>query len=279
MSDFQFDPLPLDWWRPTRDTLHRYTKVMGYIRRQLSPPEKHWWHAALRLTTTGLTTTPIPAGSRTFELLLDCTAHQLYVTASNGDAHKISLTGQSARTLADETGVALLDFGLPNVLDRNEFDDERQVYETTAVTTFWRNLVQIDTILKEFRATFRGETGPVLLWPHHFDLAFLWLTGRLVPGQAPANADYADEQMNFGFSTGDESIPAPYFYATAYPKPDSFTRSPLPEGAYWKMGGWIGAVLPYAHLLHTPHPRETLLSFLRAAHAAGVSAGMNFVTF
>ena len=29
-----------------------------------------------------------------------------------------------------------------------------------------------------------------------------WFSGRLVPGQDPANAEYADEQMNFGFSTG-----------------------------------------------------------------------------
>lgn len=29
-----------------------------------------------------------------------------------------------------------------------------------------------------------------------------WFSGRLVPGQDPANAEFADEQMNFGFSTG-----------------------------------------------------------------------------
>lgn len=28
-----------------------------------------------------------------------------------------------------------------------------------------------------------------------------WFSDRLVPGQDPANAEYADEQMNFGIST------------------------------------------------------------------------------
>ncbi len=269
MSNFQFDPLPLDSWRSTRDALHGYTQVIGKIRRNLSPAEKHWWHASLRVAATGLTATPIPAGRHAFELLLDCTDHQLYITTSDGDAITIPLTGQSARTLADETTAALLDLDIPCPLDRAVFSDERNVYQATAVTTFWNALIQIDATLKQFKATFRGETSPVQLWPHHFDLALLWLTGRLVPGQDPANADYADEQMNFGFSTGDESIPDPYFYATAYPRPDDFTRSPLPEGAYWKMGGWVGAVLPYAQLVGAANPQEQLLSFLRAAHSAG----------
>jgi hypothetical protein len=30
----------------------------------------------------------------------------------------------------------------------------------------------------------------------------LWFSGRLVSGQDLANAEYADEQMNFGFSNG-----------------------------------------------------------------------------
>ena len=43
---------------------------------------------------------------------------------------------------------------------------------------------------------------PVVLWPHHFGLAVLWFSGHPAPDQDPANAEYADEQMNFGFSTG-----------------------------------------------------------------------------
>jgi len=43
---------------------------------------------------------------------------------------------------------------------------------------------------------------PVVLWLHHSDLADLWFSDHLLPGQDPANVEYADEQMNLGFSTG-----------------------------------------------------------------------------
>jgi hypothetical protein len=109
----------------------------------------------------------------------------------------------------------------------------------------------------------------VQLWPHHFDLALLWLSGRRVPGQDPNDPEYADEQMNFGFSAGDEGIAEPYFYATAYPTPAQWTEQPLPEGARWHTAGWTGAILPYVALTEASDPQVLLLDFLRTAHWGG----------
>jgi hypothetical protein len=109
----------------------------------------------------------------------------------------------------------------------------------------------------------------VQLWPHHFDLALLWFSGRLVPGQEAADEESADEQMNFGFSTGDEGIANPYFYATAYPWPEGMAEGVLPAGASWNEQGWRGALLMYDVLVEQENPKEYLLSFLRAAQAAG----------
>ena len=80
---------------------------------------------------------------------------------------------------------------------------------------------------------------------------------------------HANEQMNFGFSTGDGAIPEAYFYATAYPAPDDWIKSELPEGAYWHSEGWSGAVLPYQRLVESENGRRLLLNFLHAAHRAG----------
>ena len=95
----------------------------------------------------------------------------------------------------------------------------RALYDIEAVTRFWRALSQLDLLFKQFSGELRRGAGAVRLWPHHFDLAMMWLTGRLIPGQDPDNEDYADERMNFGFSTGDATVPEPYLYATAYPLP------------------------------------------------------------
>ena len=44
-----------------------------------------------------------------------------------------------------------------------------------------------------------------------FDMTMTWLPGAKVPGQDVDNAEYADAQMGFGFTLGDETIAEPYF--------------------------------------------------------------------
>jgi len=270
VSQFTFPPLPLDSWQPTRDTLVVYARLQGKIRRALTPPQKHWGHASLRAAAAGLTTTPIPVGDQTFELLLDLTAHRLALTTSRGARAHVELAGQSPAAFRDAVLAALAAQGIRPALEGGAFDEAREgVYDATAVSRFWQALSQIDAVLKAFRHGFRGESSPVQFWPHHFDLAVTWFSGRLVPGQEPDDPEYADEQMTFGFSTGDGGVPEPYFYATAYPTPDGFTNAALPEGASWRSEGWTGAVLPYARIAATADGKTRLRDFLHTVHRAG----------
>lgn len=270
MSTFELPPLPLADWQDTRNTIAGYAKILGTIRRNLTPPQKHWWHVSLRVAAPGLTTTPISAGERTFELLQDFTRHELVATTSDGARRAIPLAGQSQMALANELFAALDELGITVALNET-WSDAAGAYDPAAVTRYWRAMVQIDAALKAFRYGFRRESSPVQLWPHHFDLAVVWFSGRLVPGQDSDDPEYADEQMNFGFSTGDEGIPAPYFYATAYPTPAGLTASKLPDGARWETESWTGAVLPYVALVGAADGRGTLLNFLQSVHAAGAA--------
>ena len=270
MTDFSFPALSLDHWQPTRDTIHTYAQVVGKVRRALAPPRKHWWHISLRVGATALTTTPMPAGNKTADMLLDFRRHQLLIITSENERRSVPLEGQSAAGFCTETLDLLAELGIEPAIERSQFaDDTPGVYDETAVSRFWDAFVQIDAILKQFRAGFRRESSPVQLWPHHFDLAVNWFSGRLVPDQDPDDPEYADEQMNFGFVTGDSAIADPYFFATAYPEPDAFTAQPLPADAYWHTEGFSGAILPYAALVGAPQPRQKLLNFLKAAHEAG----------
>jgi hypothetical protein len=265
-----FPALPLASWQATRDTLQSYAQVLGKIRRALAPPQKHWWHASLRVAARGLTTTPIPAGDKTFELLLDLLDHRLAMDTSRGEKAALPLEGQSPAAFWTGTREALAELGIEVPIDETPFRSEMPgTYDQAAVARFWQALWQVDVVLKQFRSGFRGESSPVQLWPHHFDLAVVWFSGRLVPEQDPDDAEYADEQMNFGFSTGDEGLPEPYFYATAYPRPPKFTEGRLPQPAYWHDSGWTGAVLPYAALTTAGEPRAMLLDFLQATHRSG----------
>lgn len=95
-----------------------------------------------------------------------------------------------------------------------------------------------------------------------------------MPGVDPSDEEAADEQMNFGFVTGDGSIADAYFYATSYPVPTRWTELALPQGAYWHTEGWSGAVLPYSVLIGSSDPLDLLLEYLRSvrAHGAGLMA-------
>jgi hypothetical protein len=266
-----FQPLPLSTWRKTRDTLAGYTRFVRRIRQFNSAKEKHYWHVSLRPTATGLTTTPIRSQEDIiYELEFDLTKHLLEANTSQGERREVPLLGQSPKQFKEETLAALAELGIQPTYDEQEFNDEAPgAYDETAVSTYWDSLIEIHSILKEFRAGFLEETSPVQLWPHHFDLAMVWFSGRNVPGQDPDNPEYADEQMNFGFSTGDDDLPEPYFYATAYPTPEGWVGSSLPEGAYWNNNGWSGAVLPYQKVVEAEDGRRLLLDFLYAAQGSG----------
>ncbi len=265
-----FPSLPLASWRATRDTLAGYSKVAGKIRRALTPPQKHWWHASLHVSAAGLTTTPVWSGSQMFEVVLDLAAHQARILTSAGRSRFVPMTGQSPAAFCQQLDTALAALGLAVEFDRSVCAAETAgTYDPAAAARYWQALVQIDAVFKRFRHSFREESSPVQLWPHHFDLALLWLSGRLVPGQDPSDPEYADEQMNFGFSTGDEGIAEPYFYVTAYPTPAQWTEQPLPDGAHWRTTGWTGAILPYAALTEASDSQALLLEFLHTAHRAG----------
>ena len=270
----QFPPLPLAEWQATRTTLHGYAQILGAIRGSLSPRQKHSGHRSLLVAGSGLTTTPIPgpasAGPLTFELLLDLAVHRLVITSNRGHEVQHRLQGQSLAEFTDQvlTGLALM--GANITLDRSPFSSaEAGAYDVGAVERFWQALSQVDQVMRRFRGELRGETMPVQLWPHHLDLAMLWFSGRRVPGHETDKPQNADEQMNFGFSTGDEGIAEPYFYATAYPLPAELPNAKLPDGVTWHSQGWQGALLLYSTLVGAPDAEERLLNYLRTVQEAG----------
>ncbi|HEU5337788.1 MAG TPA: DUF5996 family protein [Sulfuricaulis sp.] len=270
MAQNGFPPLALTDWRATRDTLHRYARVLGAVRASFTPKQKHWWHISLRVAPDGLTTTEIPAGESRFEVRLDLLAHRLVIMADHAQLPHIPLGGQSSAILGKKILTVLDSLGIKPDFDSSKLGDATPAYyDRAAVERFWRSLQCIDATLKRFQEKLGKKTSPVQLWPHHFDLAINWFSGRRVSGVDPADEEVSEEQMNFGFSTGDDGIPDPYFYITAYPSPPELTKTQLPAHALWHTEGWTGAVLPYQALTKVEQPEEKLLGFLQLVHSAG----------
>lgn len=258
-----FPDLTLDSWMDTRDTLQSYSKILGAIRCQHMPRQRHWAHCSLRVTGRGLTTTPFPLDGTVMELRIDLVAHALELLTAAGATTRWPLTGQSAAALYGQI-VAMVE-GLGHTLEMEELEAavSEGVWDATAVQRYWTALSNLHIIFQRFKGEQRKETSPVQLWPHHFDLAMLLFSGRRVPGEDPNDEDSSDEQMNFGFSTGDGGIPEPYFYIKAWKSPDGLTSLSLPEGAAWHSEGWTGAVLRYDTLRRHRSGEDLLLRFFR----------------
>ena len=264
------DLATLSSWIDTRDTLQSYARVLGGIRRALTPYQRHWWHVSLRVSASGLTTTPIPAPRGTFELGLDLTRHQARFAASTGDRDTLALSGQPATELLDWARRRARAVGADPRLEGNDQADDPGAYDRDAVGRYFRALARIDSALKAFGGALREATSPVQLFPHHFDLSMNWFSGRRVPGVDPDDEENADEQMNFGFSTGDGYVSDGYVYATAYPLPEELPRTAMPPGAHWHTDGAQMAVLPYRELAGESG-RERLRTFLAALQRAGAA--------
>lgn len=258
---------------PTRDALHAYARVLGDWLKSCRPKRKHWWHASLRPSLTGLTTGVVDAGID-FELALDLRESLLVGRTVDGAQMIEAIDGQPAAELAAKISDFLTADGLDSAgvpAEDSYGTDVFSGYSTENANRIGQVVSAVNAAMNRFRSSIREETSPIQLWPHHFDLSMLWLPGGKIEGQDPDNEEYSDKQMNFGFAFGDDGIPEPYFYVTAYPLPADFPNLRLPAGTEWKTDGFSGAVLLYNTLIESSDPKGYLLGLWTKLLAAGRS--------
>jgi hypothetical protein len=278
-----FPPLPLEEWVESKETLHRYAQIVGKVRLEYSPFRNHWWHVPLYVSTRGLTTSPVPYQSTTFEISFDLMDNRLVVSTSEDEGFAFAMddlpVAEFYRRLFDGLGALGIDISI----DPKPFDlgDERTLEENIFhcvcdreyVRRYWGVLVQVDQIFKEFAGRFNGKTSPVQLYWHSFDLAVTRFSGRRAPEREGADKvtreAYSHEVISFGFWPGDHNTPTPAFYSYTAPEPDGLTGRPLsPEAAFWAPEGGM-ALLMYDDLRKVVSPKTTLLDFMQSAYEAG----------
>ncbi len=235
-------------WMPTRDSLQRYAQILGAIRKSLVPPDPRWWHISLQAVEEGLTTGGMEvAGGDELSLTLDLGGHRLTVLRGDDPLEEWPLGGGlSSAALGRHVLEVVRGAGaeVPDDFNAKE-DDEQRAYVATAAESYVAALLSTRDVMASVRESLEGEVGPVQLWPHHFDLSFEWFGTRNVRYEEGGRAAEAPSQIGFGFSTGDDSHPGAYYYATPWPFEKGFTEARLPEGARWHSEGWEGSLLPY----------------------------------
>lgn len=255
----------------TRDALHSYAKILGDWLKSCRQKRKHWWHASLRPSLTGLTTGVVHANID-FRIDLNMRESLLLAETSAGERLEEPLRGQSAAELGSRIESFLVAAGIhdrfvPDAAQHSS--NEPSGYSAEHAFNIALALNGVTVAMQSLRAGIREETSPIQVWPHHFDLSMLWLPGEKIPGQDPGNEEYSDKQMNFGFVFGDEAFTEPYFYVTAYPLPDELPKQRLPDGTTWQSDGFSGAVLLYRTLIEHDDPARYLLDLWDILLTAG----------
>lgn len=286
MNNEAFPEIPLEAWRPTKNTLHLYCQIIGKIRLMLHPALNHWWHVTLYVSSRGLTTRKIPCPSGNFEIEFDFHEHRLIMTTSDGRMEDFALYDglsvadfySSVFANLDKLGVGCAIKALPyEAPSTTPFadDHENKSYDKDFVERYHRVLVSVDSILEEFHGRFLGKSTPVHMFWHSFDLALTRFSGKRAPvregaGKVEREA-YSHEVISFGFWFGDDKVPAPAFYAYTAPEPLGLAEEPLvPLQAKWaESNGAHLALYMYDDARTSGDPRAFALEFLESAYQAG----------
>jgi Family of unknown function (DUF5996) len=282
--------LPLEAWSDTLATLHMWTQIVGKIRLVQSPWVNHSWHVPLYVTSIGLTTSPIPHGTRTFQIDFDFLRHRMTIQSSDGRAAGFALEPQSVaafyrRLMDSPDGLGLhVDIHTkPNeVADPIRFDrdETHRSYDPEYANRFWRILLQADRVMKQFRARFIGKCSPVHLFWGALDLAVTRFSGRTAPqhpGGIPNLADfvtreaYSHEVSSCGFWAGGGAIAYPAFYSYAYPAPAGFADASVKPAAAFYSKDLGEFILPYDAVRQSDSPDQTLLEFFQTTYEAAAN--------
>ncbi|WP_430331697.1 DUF5996 family protein [Rhodococcus sp. ACT016] len=282
--------LRIDDWTDTRETLHMWLQIVGKLRLRNTSLLNHWWNVTLYVNPRGLTTSLIPYGAAAFDIQFDFIDHQLLIRTTDGSTRHVALQAMSvaefhARTFRalDELGVDAHIQSHPNEVETAiPFADdlEHASYDSQAAHMFWRQLLQANRVMSDFRCRFVGKSSPVHFFWGAMDLACTRFSGRRAPthpGGAPNLGDwvmvegYSRELSSCGFWPGGGEEGA--FYAYAYPEPDGFASHPVhpPPASYSRDEGEF--LLPYEVVRTSDDPDRTLLAFLQTSYEAAAEHG------
>jgi hypothetical protein len=263
-------------WSATCDTLHAHTQVLGKLAVTLAPHEPQLQHAALRLTTRGWETRPLPASNHTgaFVVALDLRTHDAVVEHSDGRTRRVALTPDrpvsevtrevlaAARDLAGPVRINTMPQETPWTTPLDE-DFDHATYDPAQVEAYFAAATRAGLVLAELRAPYRGRSTPVNAWWGTFDLAIGLFSGRAVDASSKdfilRNSATA-EQFEVGWWPGDARHPEAAFYAYVHPAPTGFETATVSAPGHWDadVGEYI---LNWNDVAGEPDPHPAAIEF------------------
>jgi hypothetical protein len=263
-----------------------WTQIVGKIRLALSPPINHFWGITFYVTARGLTTSAMPYAKGTVEINFDFTAHTLEILTSLGETRSFRLVPRTVAEFYFELMSALHSLGIdakvwtmpvevPRPV-RFNLDESHSSYDSEYAHRFWKILVSVDTVLRQFRSRFIGKASPVHFFWGSFDLAATRFSGRRAPERPDADfitkEAYSHEVISHGFWPGDGAvIKDAAFYAYAAPEPAGFRdQRVMPSKAFYS-GEKNEFFLMYDDVRLSRAPEQALLEFFQSTYETGAN--------
>ena len=287
-ADNTWPSLPLEEWRDTKETLHRWMQIVGKIRLALTPLINHWWNVPFYVSARGLTTADMAYGDRTLDMEFDFISHVLRIRTSDHSVHELPLAPRSVADFYKETFSVLKSLHIdcpiwttpveiPSDVIPLDRDRTHHHYDREYAERFWRILRLSHQVFTEFRARFIGKCSPVHFFWGGFDMAVTRFSGRRAPPREGADAmtreGYSHEVSSVGFWPGDERLAQPTFYSYAAPEPAGFRDAPVSPPATYYNAALGGFYLHYDDLRQEEDPAATLMQYCQSTYEAAANLG------
>ena len=291
MQDTRWPELPYDAWKDTYATLHMWTQIVGKVALALAPPINHSWGITLQVTARGLTTRPLPHGTRSFTIAFDFIDHQLAIDASDGASRTLALEPQTVAEFYARVMALLVEMGLPVKIwpmpveipspIRFDADTEHRSYDPVYANRVWRILANVERVFSASRCSFVGKCSPVHFFWGAFDLAVTRFSGRPAPpreGPAFMREAYSHEVISHGFWPGGPQLPEAVFYAYAVPEPAGLKEASVEPAAARYLAEMGEFVLPYEAVRRASDPAAAIRAFIDSTYSkAATLAGWDRV--
>ena len=182
---------PLANWEATRVALHEIALVIGAIRVASSDPLPNDLHFSLDVTADGISTTKMRCGG---ELRFDLMSMHLKFVRGDYVVFGLEVGGLSQLTLMRRLLACFGDcaYGIRPSMKHITSESEFAI-DCSAVESYALALNAAYTDLARIRAKLRGFMTPLVLWPRHFDLGFIWFPSGKTDEQS-------DPQIAYGFA-------------------------------------------------------------------------------
>ena len=226
-------------WETARDAMHQIALILGAIRVACVDPQPNDLHFSLDLTEGGFSTSTMRNGGA---LEYDLISLQMSFSRCGASVFTLDAMGHSQVSLARALIANFQDSGysvspsLKRITHNSALDIDAALSRDYLLA-----LKRVYAALAHFRARLGGFMTPLVLWPHHFDMGFIWFPGG-------GSDEQADPHISFGFAPFSAGLERPYIYAYAWSKATGYVRTPVAAPAQAITEGYTGLYAAYDDL-------------------------------